>query len=738
MARFWGCGAILLTFIVLLSAQNSTEQLREEVPVHLPYDEVANYSYPYLIPPPPEQIIWLEQQRHEWIKWWKEFDGGGEDSGGDANNTPKVYVVWVVKPMEPNIYWKDKTYDTYSGWNWDNSGNGSYSSLHGNSSVEFQIFRVLNGGNYTIQMIEPATSGSAIRMDTFRILNGSANYSISNDSYSDYLLKINATPNTTITYNVTFYPVDYIDERNVKRLNETVFPAEVIKQNLQLPENIDPQLKELAKNLTDLNLSLLQQIEKDRDWVHGWIEYDLYWASGENIPVGTEMANWTFTHRKGICSHYATLYVVIARLQGIPTRIATGFAGGYAYENATWIFPVFGHAWAESYIPPYGWIPVDPTGNVTERANESTGEKKNVSVEWSDAGKVTIDLQFTLNKTLEQKLIEKIEQEIKEEMRRNGTLNESKNMTEQEMLEMDKQIQRLTEFRMRRFMEFLANLSRQDFRAPWNFTEMNWSDWSENFTPWNFTGNFSNWTWQNYSYNNTYNWSGYNYSDVPYNKTWNWSSNYTERGNWSQFNQTWNYTKLKEIYQNRTNTSAFNESISDEGRKKDLLDGAVQQNETFLKVIHGVTSQVGEMWTFALAVLLGIATVALLLYAKNIFRRKDVEAKEKRIKDLFRKVNIEEVIRRYKQLGEENRFDEAVVYGYNELADYISFVFKILNDPSKTAREFADLFITKNVDVGSLKTITFIFEKTRYAKKTTKEDYFEFLKALMQLAKHGG
>jgi hypothetical protein len=206
-----------------------------------------------------------------------------------------------------------------------------------------------------------------------------------------------------------------------------------------------------------------------------------------------------------------------------------------------------------------------------------------------------------------------------------------------------------------------------------------------------------------------------------------------QQGNWSRFNQTWNYTRLNEVYQNRTN-----ETAQEEGRKRELLRDATLHNATLIKAVQGVASRIEDAWIFILAALLGAAAAALLLYTKEVFRRRSVEAKERRMRELFRKVNIEEVIRRYKQMGEEGRFDEAVVYGYNELADYISFVFKILNDPSKTAREFAALFIEKNVDVDSLKTITFIFEKTRYAKKTTKEDYFEFLKALMQLAKHGG
>jgi transglutaminase-like putative cysteine protease len=393
-----------------LVSGNST---REIVPIEIPYDAVGNYSYPNLLIPPlpqPAPDVGVDmQQRLEWLRWWQEFDGGGEGDGGGGNGgqgDPKVFVVWMFSPPEPNIYWKDKTYDVYSGWNWSASGNGSYSTAHGNESVQFKVLRVLNGGNYSIQLIKPSTPGSFIDTKSFAVENGSANYSVGMDPNADYLLDINATPGATLSYNATFYGAGFVNRSLVG--NASDIPPAIRGLNTQLPENIDPELRELAKNLTLPNATLLEQAEWDRDFVHAWVEYDLFWADNQTIPVGAEMANWTYRNRKGICAHYASLYAVIARLQGIPTRIATGFAGGYPAGNASYIFPIFGHAWAESYIPPYGWLPLDPTGNVTDRGGQGgsggEGERRNASIEWSDAGKVTLDLQFTLNRTLDERL----------------------------------------------------------------------------------------------------------------------------------------------------------------------------------------------------------------------------------------------------------------------------------------------------------------------------------------------
>lgn len=761
--RIWAALLIIASLAVLASAQD--EGGRQEVPLHLPYDNVSNYSYPYLIPPPQQPIFLTPQQ--QWLRWWMQFDGGGgggggggeggegdSDSSSESNDTPKVYVVWVVKPVEPNIYWKDKTYDVYNGWNWSNSGNGSFTTTHGMNKTDFQVFRVLNQGNYTLQLIKPATGGSFINLSTFQV-NGSANHTpISIDAYGDYLLQINSSANTTLSYNTTFYWADNIRNETVGKLAD--IPQGIRQQNTQLPENIDPQLKELATNLTNSSLNLLQQAEKDRNWVFENIEYDLYWASNETIPQGSEMANWTLAHRKGICSHKASLFIVVARLQGIPARIATGFAGGYPSENATYIFPMFGHAWAEVYIPPYGWIPVDPTGNVTERENETTGEKKNATIEWSDAGKVELDLQFTLNKTFEKELQKIFENQTREEMKRNGSLNESQNMTEQQKQQQEQQIQKEGQRRMQQFLQKLMNLSKQNFtqgnQTNMNFTDMNWSDlmnWSEGL---NQTSNFTqNQTWNqtmNQTWNQTMNWTQnqtWNFTqnqtwNFTQNQTWNYTSNFTQQGNWSQFNRTWNFSRLNETYRNLTqqNDSRLNQTKEEEKQRQDMLRNLTSfSNNTIVNMVRDITSNPNNFWLLLLAALLCAMVFAGAIYVRSKLSSRLQQARAAEVREMFRKVNIDEVIRRVKQLGAEEKYGEAMVYGYNELADYIAFVFRIINDPSKTAREFAKS-VEASVDVDSLKAITFLFERTKYAKKAGKKEYDEFLAALLKLAKSGG
>lgn len=63
------------------------------------------------------------------------------------------------------------------------------------------------------------------------------------------------------------------------------------------------------------------------------------------------------------CSDAAALYLVMCRQCGIPAR----YVGGVFYTSERKWYPLL-HAWVEIYIPPFGWLPVDPTlGRLSEK-----------------------------------------------------------------------------------------------------------------------------------------------------------------------------------------------------------------------------------------------------------------------------------------------------------------------------------------------------------------------------------
>ena len=63
----------------------------------------------------------------------------------------------------------------------------------------------------------------------------------------------------------------------------------------------------------------------------------------------------------GYCQHFAGAMALMARMLGIPARVAAGFVSGH-FVNGEWqVTDRDAHTWVEAWFPGYGWLPFDPT-----------------------------------------------------------------------------------------------------------------------------------------------------------------------------------------------------------------------------------------------------------------------------------------------------------------------------------------------------------------------------------------
>ena len=110
------------------------------------------------------------------------------------------------------------------------------------------------------------------------------------------------------------------------------------------------------------------------DLVHGWarqVQGATRFFLDVPLPPDavTDVADYfLFDLQRGYCDYYATAFVVLARMAGLPTRFVTGFAVG-AWDASEGVFVVTeaeAHSWPEVYFPDYGWIAFEPTGGRPE------------------------------------------------------------------------------------------------------------------------------------------------------------------------------------------------------------------------------------------------------------------------------------------------------------------------------------------------------------------------------------
>ncbi|MEO8025021.1 MAG: DUF3488 and transglutaminase-like domain-containing protein [Bryobacteraceae bacterium] len=128
---------------------------------------------------------------------------------------------------------------------------------------------------------------------------------------------------------------------------------------LRLPE-LDGRIAVLARRFTDGHSmpglrarSIESHLQKD----YG---YTLELLSKE---VTDPLAYFLFERKRGHCEYFASAMAVMLRTLGIPSRVATGFAGGTYNSVSGWhvIRASDAHSWVEAWLPGRGWTVFDPT-----------------------------------------------------------------------------------------------------------------------------------------------------------------------------------------------------------------------------------------------------------------------------------------------------------------------------------------------------------------------------------------
>ncbi|MDQ3864117.1 MAG: transglutaminase domain-containing protein, partial [Actinomycetota bacterium] len=141
----------------------------------------------------------------------------------------------------------------------------------------------------------------------------------------------------------------------------THYPNEIEDKYTQLPPTGLQRTSELASRLTEGTTNPYDAVLKMNRYLKKTYPYDL------SIPPQNKdmdaVEYFLFEQKRGYCEQFSSSLAVMARSQGIPARVATGYAPG-EYNPFTGLYDVRAsdaHAWVEVYFPGYGWTTFDPT-----------------------------------------------------------------------------------------------------------------------------------------------------------------------------------------------------------------------------------------------------------------------------------------------------------------------------------------------------------------------------------------
>ena len=97
-----------------------------------------------------------------------------------------------------------------------------------------------------------------------------------------------------------------------------------------------------------------------------WIRSDFAYTLDTELPGINSADDFLFTDKKGFCQHFSSSFALLMRAAGIPSRVVTGYAGGYKnpYGEYWVLYQKDAHAWNEVWLENEGWVRIDPTAAV--------------------------------------------------------------------------------------------------------------------------------------------------------------------------------------------------------------------------------------------------------------------------------------------------------------------------------------------------------------------------------------
>lgn len=175
------------------------------------------------------------------------------------------------------------------------------------------------------------------------------------------------TPDSLMIYNPNQSPSGL---RYTVESREADPQASQLDSQLQMPNAIDSkyggyngpdvsQLTTIAAQHATGSTELQKALSLQAWFTSGHFAYTLK----PNLPsTGNWLLKFLTSDRRGECRQFAWAFAVLARLAGIPSRIAVGYTAGTLGADGSWqVTTADAHAWPELYFPGVGWLRFEPT-----------------------------------------------------------------------------------------------------------------------------------------------------------------------------------------------------------------------------------------------------------------------------------------------------------------------------------------------------------------------------------------
>ena len=268
-------------------------------------------------------------------------------------------------PNHSELYWRGPVFWDFDGSTWKTN----YLSRNLLATEKPEPANAIL--RYEVQM-EPTEQHSVFALDYPAIIPRGVNLTM------DYQL-LSRRPITNLRdYDMASDP-RFVDSRELK--------ITLRRAALELPDGFNPRTAELIAQWR-------QEASSDSEMVRRALSYfnqqQFHYTLNPALLSQHTVDEFLFDTKEGFCEHYASAFTVMMRMAGIPSRVVTGYMGGWFNDIGSYLLvrQSDAHAWSEVWIKGSGWFRIDPTAvvapsRVEQGAVESLAQRRHaLDFEW--------------------------------------------------------------------------------------------------------------------------------------------------------------------------------------------------------------------------------------------------------------------------------------------------------------------------------------------------------------------
>ncbi len=125
--------------------------------------------------------------------------------------------------------------------------------------------------------------------------------------------------------------------------------------------SIDEQVIQLARRITAGKKTPFDQALALQDYLLNPKVFRYSLDVPQLASGGDQLRRFLLEVRTGYCEQFANAFALMARINGIPSRVAIGFTPGVQQGDHFEVTGKDSHAWPELYFPKVGWVRFEPT-----------------------------------------------------------------------------------------------------------------------------------------------------------------------------------------------------------------------------------------------------------------------------------------------------------------------------------------------------------------------------------------